>query len=224
MRLWHEHVEILRTPPRQRVLVFAPHADDEVLGCGGTILLHAARGDAVHVVIAFDGLLGLAAPWPRDTRRVEAARAASALGVAPYRFLDHPEGHVPTAAEAESGARQLAALVDEFSPDVVYAPWPGEEHVDHRTLAQAVASARALCRRPVEWWGFEVWTPLAAERVLDVESVWPRKLEALCAYASQGGATELARLAEERASARRELFGGAATRSEGFARLPRGAP
>ena len=75
MKLWRSNVEVLRTPPRERVLVLAPHADDEVLGCGGTIMLHAAQGDPVHVVIAFNGLRGLEQRWPRDTRRKEAERA-----------------------------------------------------------------------------------------------------------------------------------------------------
>ena len=83
MNLWRHGVEALHVPPRERVLVLAPHPDDEVLGCGGTILLHAAQGDAVHVVIAFDGLNGLSAEWPRDTRRREAARVSQLLGLGP---------------------------------------------------------------------------------------------------------------------------------------------
>jgi LmbE family N-acetylglucosaminyl deacetylase len=41
-----------------RVLVFAPHPDDEVLGCGGALALHARRGDHVRVVVVSDGGAG----------------------------------------------------------------------------------------------------------------------------------------------------------------------
>ncbi|MCH2105723.1 MAG: PIG-L family deacetylase, partial [Planctomycetes bacterium] len=41
--------------PRGRVLVIAPHADDEVLGCGGTLTRHIERGDEVEVLVLTDG-------------------------------------------------------------------------------------------------------------------------------------------------------------------------
>lgn len=40
------------------ILVFAPHPDDETIGCGGTIALHRARNDQVKVIIVTDGSLG----------------------------------------------------------------------------------------------------------------------------------------------------------------------
>ncbi len=42
-------------PAARRVLVLAPHADDEVFGCGGAIMRHADRGVPVRVVVAADG-------------------------------------------------------------------------------------------------------------------------------------------------------------------------
>ncbi|HTF87758.1 MAG TPA: PIG-L deacetylase family protein [Planctomycetota bacterium] len=222
MKLWRANTEILRGPPRERVLVCAPHPDDEVLGCGGTIILHAAQGDPVHVVVAFDGLLGLAPEWPRDTRKKEAGRAALALGLRPYQFLDHPEGHVPTPAEFETGVRQMAELIDALVPDTIYAPWPGEAHVDHKTLARVVYRARQIVNSKAEVWGFEVWTPLRADRVIEISGVWQKKLAALEVYESQLGTTNLTLQAEERARSRGGLFPGRISRSEGFLRFPRG--
>jgi LmbE family N-acetylglucosaminyl deacetylase len=211
----------MRAPLRERVLVCAPHADDEVLGCGGTIMLHAAQGDPVHVVIAFDGLLGLPPEWPRDTRRREAARAAQAMGLRPYHFLDHPEGHVPTPAEFDAGVKQMAALIEALSPDIIYSPWPGEAHVDHRTLARVVFRAAQLSKTRAEVWGFEVWTPLRADRVIEISTVWDAKLTALKEYESQHGWTHLALQAEERARSRTALFPERVSRSEGFMRFPK---
>jgi LmbE family N-acetylglucosaminyl deacetylase len=222
MKLWKANAEALRVPPRERVLVLAPHADDEVLGCGGTIMLHAAQGDPVHVVIAFDGLLGLSPEWPRDTRRKEAGRAALALGLRPYHFLDYVEGHVPTAAEFAAGVRQLATMIEALTPDIIYAPWPGESHVDHRTLARAVFRAWQMVKCKTEVWGFEVWTPLRADRVIEISGVWERKLAALREYDSQLGSTNLLLQAEERARSRGGLFPERISRSEGFLRFPRG--
>src|SRR6185295_2830776 len=112
------------------------------------------------------------------------------------------EGHVPTPAEFEAGARQIAGMIEALQPDIIYAPWPGEAHVDHRTLARVVFRAWQMVKCKTEVWGFEVWTPLRADRVIDVGSVWPKKLEALCEYESQSGSTNLVLQAEERARSR----------------------
>jgi LmbE family N-acetylglucosaminyl deacetylase len=221
MKLWRIGVEVLRVPPRERVLVLAPHADDEVLGCGGTILLHAAQGDPVHVVIAFDGHAGLASHLPRDTRRAEAARVTSLLGLGPYQFLEYPEGHVPSTNQFDVGVRQLAELIDALEPDIIYTPWPGEAHVDHRTLARATFRAAQSLDTRAEVWGYEVWTPLRADRVIEVSEVWERKLAALAEYKSQLGTTNLALQAEERARSRGPLFSERISRSEGFLRFPK---
>lgn len=221
MKLWRSTVEVLRAPPRERVLVLAPHPDDEVLGCGGTILKHLAQGDPVHVVVAFDGRAGLPANAAEGTRRQEAAAAAQILGLLPYHFLDHPEGHVPSAAQFEAGVRQLVELFASVGPEIVYAPWPGEAHVDHRTLARAAFRAAALHGGKTDVWGYEVWTPLRADRVIEISDVWETKVAALEAYASQLGASNLLLLAEERARARSSLFQERIRRSEGFLRFPK---
>ena len=67
------------------VLVIAPHPDDESIGCGGALCLHAARRDPMAVVYLSSGELGLK-HLPRNkawlTREREAERAARILGVA----------------------------------------------------------------------------------------------------------------------------------------------
>lgn len=221
MKLWRVGAEALRAPPREHVLVLAPHADDEVLGCGGTIMLHGAQGDPVHVVVAFDGRSGLSPEWPRETRRREAKRVSKLLGLEPYQFLEHPEGHVPSKAEFEQGVRQLAELIGTLGRDIVYAPWPGEAHVDHRTLARAAFRAVQALDSQTEIWGYEVWTPLRADRVIEISEVWERKLAALAEYKSQLGTTNLALQAEERARSRGALFPERISRSEGFMRFPK---
>ena len=59
------------------VLVIAPHPDDESIGCGGTLCLHARRGDPITVAYLTSGELGLkhlARNKARLTREREAAR------------------------------------------------------------------------------------------------------------------------------------------------------
>ena len=175
--------EALRAPPRGRALCLAPHADDEVIGCGGTLALHRAQGDEVRVVIAFDGRLGLPAGADPELRCAEARRGGAILGLSDYVFLGYPEGHEPSTPELERAAERLRALVDAFEPEVVYAPWIGEQHLDHSTLARA--ARLALQGFEGQAWGYEVWTPLVPERVVDVSPVWERKLSSLAEHGRQ---------------------------------------
>src|SRR5438552_7167944 len=79
------------------VLVVAPHPDDESIGCGGTICLHATRGDRVAAVFLTSGELGLKELAPEEAWRIresEAQRAAEILGIAALTFLRCPDWYV----------------------------------------------------------------------------------------------------------------------------------
>jgi len=172
------------------VLLLAPHADDDVLGAGGTCALHVAQGDPVHVIVAYDGLEGdperRFAHEDLCARRQREARAGGAhLGLSSYEFLRYPEGHVPAAHELAEAARKLAARVRELAVDTLYCPWVGEHHVDHHVLARATRLALALAEFRGAAWGYEVWTPLVPTVVVDVTQVHARKVAALKEHASQ---------------------------------------
>lgn len=128
---------------KERALVFAPHADDEVFGCGGTLAFHADRGDAVRVVILTDGAGGDPAGLEADiakTRRRESLAAGAELGVTDYRFRDFPDGRL---AESTGLEEVLLAELREFAPLCVYGPGMQEMHPDHRALGAALLAAMA---------------------------------------------------------------------------------
>ena len=182
--------ETLERPPRGRVLLLAPHADDDVLGAGGTVAKHVDQGDHVQVVIAYDGLAG--DPDGRydpaeylEKRRAEARRAGGHLGLEDYHFWNYPEGHEPGPDELRGAAGMLARHVQAFAPDLVYAPWIGDYHVDHWVLARATRLALASIGFGGEAWGYEVWTPLVPTRIVDITDVFDRKKRALEEHASQ---------------------------------------
>ncbi len=189
----------LKKPDSGSVLVFAPHADDEVIGCGGTLALHAAQGDRVHVVVVFDGVQGLPAfdtegrPFsdPAGVRRSEALAGASQLGRIEYTFWGFQEGHSPVEAEMDMACQRVAHCIEEFQPRTIYAPWIGEHHVDHYALARAVRGGLARASLASKWmgkvdaWGYEVWTPLVPERIVNISEVIDLKSAALMEHTSQ---------------------------------------
>ena len=71
----------------ERLLVLAPHPDDEVIGCGGLLALHLRDGRQVRVVIATDG----AEAGNAEVREQESQRALLVLGIVPTDFLHFPD-------------------------------------------------------------------------------------------------------------------------------------
>lgn len=196
--------------PCGRVLVLAPHADDEVLGVGGTIARHTARGDCVEVIVLTDGVCGTldgaADSQLLDRRVAEARRGLERLRVTDVDFWGLPEGHAPDDDVLATLAMRLAMRVASARPEVVYAPWIGEEHRDHHQAARLARLGLALAGFEGFALGYEVWTPLEPEWVVDVSSVWERKLAALDEHASQLAHTDLHGLARANAARRGPLL------------------
>lgn len=118
------------------VLTVAPHPDDEVLGCGGTLLRHAADGDRIHwlLVTGMTGSSGFAAE-----REAEIAAVADALGATVHE-LGHPTTRLDTIPLADLVAG-VEGVLREVGPDIVYLPHPGDAHSDHEYAFRAAAAA-----------------------------------------------------------------------------------
>jgi LmbE family N-acetylglucosaminyl deacetylase len=188
--------ELVEVPPGHRVLVLAPHMDDEVIGCGGTLAKHADNGCAITVAVLTDGGLGdpvmEATPMPptvraqarralTELRKEESRAAARCLGVKGLHFLDFPDGEL---AEAPGAREAVARVVADCGPDVLYAPFVTDRQKDHRATADLVA---ALAPRWPDLLvlGYEVWSPLHATWMVDITAQSGRKREALDCFTSQ---------------------------------------
>jgi len=176
------------TMPR-RVTVVSPHPDDEAIGCGGTLLRHAADGAQVRVLFLTSGEQGGHGAPPAETgprREAEARRAARVLGVAAVEFWREPDGAL---AASRRVVARLREHLREFRPQRLYVTHPGEMHADHRAAVRAVR--RALPPPPAgavppEVWLYEIWTPLSRlDEIVDISAHAARKREAIRAYASQ---------------------------------------
>lgn len=124
------------------VLVVAAHADDEALGCGGTIARHATYGDQVHVVFVADGVTSrLNAGGDELARRQQATeRARDILGIRSTTFLGLPDNRLDSLPLLDI-VQPLEAIVARLAPELVYTHHYGDLNVDHRQTHQAVMTA-----------------------------------------------------------------------------------
>lgn len=174
------------------VLVVAPHAMDEALGCGGAMALHAQKGDRVDTLILFGDGSGM------DAGRCEAApRAASILGAQAPRFVGFPENRSDTLPLVEViGAVEFA--IAELKPSTLYVTHGGNLNIDHNiTFNATLTAARPVPDHPVKMlYAYEVlssteWAPPSAARTflptrfVDITTVLELKMRALESYVAE---------------------------------------
>lgn len=171
------------------VLVLAPHADDEVFGCGGALAIHAAAGCPVSVVVVSDGAHAAADEAERvrclAMREAESAAAAAILGYAAPQFWRLPDRGVEY---GEALIERLLAAITTSGADLVYAPALGEAHPDHRVLALAAVEAlrRLAASQPdLRLAMYEIGVPLQPNLLLDITAQVERKAEAMRCFSSQ---------------------------------------
>jgi LmbE family N-acetylglucosaminyl deacetylase len=126
---------------------------------------------------------------------------------------------MPSGSELAAAARRISERIGELAPDVVYAPWVGEHHVDHHVLARATRLALELSRFRGEAWGYEVWTPLVPTLIVDITRVHERKQAALLEHTSQLDYRDLAHKGLALGAQRAMYLTSAARYGEGFAPL-----
>jgi N-acetylglucosamine malate deacetylase 1 len=177
-------------PPFRSALVVAPHPDDEALGCGGTMAVLADAGAELTALWVTDGAATQGAGLPPEElaklRRTEAERAAGLLGARP-RFLGLDDGRL--GEQADQLVEGLREAIRSLAPEVVFAPWLLDGTADHRAVSAALSDA--LPEVGPQVWGYEVWTALPPNRIVDVTAVIERKREAVASHQTAAAALDL---------------------------------
>jgi LmbE family N-acetylglucosaminyl deacetylase len=184
-----------------RVICIGAHPDDCEIGFGGTAAKLAARGDAVKFVSVTNGGAGHhlhPGPGLILIRQGEAQEAARRLGIAATKILQNPDGQLVPSIEARNEVvRQIRA----WEADVVITHRVWDYHPDHRYSGQIVQDSAYLVmvpfvcpetpelrRKPAFLHmedAFRLPVPFRADIAIDIDDVWPRKLDSLDAHQSQ---------------------------------------
>ena len=176
----------------RRVLVIAAHPDDEILGCGGTVALHARVGDEVTALIACEGeslRYGPAGVGQPEHMR----RAARTLGLKESRSLGFTDQRLDTRSLLDVIA-PLEQAVRELRPAVVYCQFGGDANRDHELLFRAALVAT----RPIEpyieavyafdtasstEWGYP--RSFVPDTWVDISETLEQKIAAMACYESE---------------------------------------
>lgn len=151
----------------RRVLVVAPHPDDDVIGCGGTLYDLARAGIQPTVLYVTDGSAShpnsLRFPASRlaSLREREARAALRELGISTSpTFLRMPDGTLSTLERTRRAwvVERIQYLLVSLEIDTVFGPWPHDPHPDHVATARAIRIALRSMERPPRSLHYAVWT------------------------------------------------------------------
>ncbi|MFZ3577506.1 PIG-L deacetylase family protein [Virgibacillus sp. DJP39] len=118
------------------VLVIAPHADDEILGVGGTIAKYIDEGHDVYVCVVTSGHKSMFPKIVLEKLRNEAIDAHKFLGIKDTLFLEFPAVMLSEIPKHEINAK-INIVIDEIKPEVVFIPHFGDMHLDHYIVSQS---------------------------------------------------------------------------------------
>lgn len=166
----------------QRVVVFAPHPDDEVFGCGGTLRLLATAGAKISVIIVSDGALGGNAAGLIEMREAESLAAAQLLNYPPPAFWRLPDRGV---RYCEALVVRMIEAIQSARADLVFAPAITEIHPDHQVVALAAAESLRRLGGNLRLALYEVSAPLSPNTLVDISAVEAQKLDAMQCFRSQ---------------------------------------
>lgn len=123
-----------------RVVAVSAHADDETLGCGGTLLKHQANGDEINWILASSPQADSFDEEFIARRRNQIDEAARAYGMTNVETLGLPAAGLDMVSSSDLIGR-IATALEKISPDRIYVVHRGDVHSDHRVVADAVWAA-----------------------------------------------------------------------------------
>lgn len=176
------------------ILIIAPHPDDEVLGCGGTIAKYKGKNDKIYLCIVTKAYTP---DWSEEflkNRPNEIAKSNKILGIHRTFFLDYPTVKLDTIPQKELND-SISKIIHTVKPQIVYIPFKGDLNKDH----QIVCETSLVALRPhdhkvqkilsyeilsnTEWGGMpESFVPTV---YVDITDTFTIKIEAMKAYKSE---------------------------------------
>lgn len=165
----------------KKVLILAPHPDDEALGCAGTIALTNRKGASSTVVFLTDGerLHGEPSRGIAEKRREEGFRVSQMLCCNEPIFLGFPDGDV--SSHSSGIFNRLSEIITRIEPDIVFSPSPIDYHRDHITVSGI--SHRLFtetCSFKLAF--YEIYSTIRFNCLVDITEVIGQKRDAILAY------------------------------------------
>ncbi len=186
----------------KRIVVFAAHPDDELLGLGGTVRRLADEGCELHAVIMAEGLTSRANTRDEadlsglEELQEDARKAAGIVGYKSIEFCGLPDNRMDR-MELLDIVKIISKFVEKYTPDTIFTHHHGDLNIDHRLTCEAVLTAcRPVGENKVERifafetpssteWNFNYNEPFTPNVYFDVTNTLEAKIKGMACYCSE---------------------------------------
>lgn len=167
-----------------KVLVIAPHQDDESIGCAGTLIKHVRNGGYVEIVFCtYDTL----------ERMKEAEKAASIIGSQKNHYMQFP---VRNLYNNKKFKQNLTFVINNVSPDIIFLPFWFDKHDDHRAVSKVLIDIKQEISLNFMIYSYAVWSTLNPNCLFDISDTWELKKKAIECYKTQIATRDYVRIAQ----------------------------
>ncbi len=180
------------------IVIVAPHPDDEVLGCGGTILKHIDNGDEVHWIIVSGMDTKSFSKEQIKKRSDEITKVSKLFGFKSTYKLDYPTSKLDQIPKNEI-INKFGNLFESLRAEVIYTVFRNDAHSDHKVVFDSVVSATKSFRCPSvkKLLSFETISetdfsnpmkdPFRPNLFINIEDYIEKKIEIMKVYESEMG-------------------------------------
>jgi len=167
----------MSVPKANKIIIIAPHTDDEILGPGGTLIKCLMLNKSVTVIYLSSGK-------PIVQNNKDAKEISRKLGFNSV-FLDFPLGDFPI---TEDSISIIAQEINKVHPKAIFLPFLFDDHDDHRRASELIFNVSKVHQKlfsNIEIWGYQVYTSLPLNVVVDITDVVDKKEELIRLYRAQ---------------------------------------
>ena len=164
-------------PKNKRVLVMAPHPDDEILGAAGLII--KAKNNNCHISIIF---LTSGSLDESRIREEEGRLVCNKIGVDNVFFLRISDGGI---ANIDVNKTNLQELVNKSCPDIISLPFVFDGHLDHIYTNKLISNIFIKNSKKIDFWAYQIYSSIPANVIVDITSIVEYKFNLMSMYKSQ---------------------------------------
>jgi LmbE family N-acetylglucosaminyl deacetylase len=159
------------------ILALGAHPDDIEIGCSGTLIKYAKKGNNIFLMVLTKGEFG----GDKKTRRKEQMDSMGIIGAKDVFWGNYKDTELPLNKELIS---KIEIIIRKIKPSFIFVNYPEDTHQDHRHLASATISATRYIRN-VLFYEVPTTVNFSPNVFVDIEEYLDMKIESLKAHASQ---------------------------------------
>ncbi len=166
----------------QKILILAPHPDDEIMGCGGIMCIYNKRDVQIHIIYLTDGRYGISQD-ETDIRKKESYKLKNIFPSLTQYFLNFEDSKL--SVNINEVSEKIKKIINKINPEIIFTPWILDHHLDHIITSVVLSNILKDFKKNTLVSFYEIMSPLFCNHCVDITAELFEKAKMLNLYKSQ---------------------------------------